>query len=694
MITEIQINCSNILKHFLCNSKKYYPKLRMDLDESYLNKIEQICNSYFKFAADHVNLQSRKDYNAEKNKKKEELLLKMQHKANDRFLKYQKEVEEQKRLNNEKKRQTLDLLKEQMENDLKKREEEKLKIKQEDRNYMENIVNRNFEMSQKQDLLKEIVKKELINEYESLTKKAEDRESAAKLKIQELSKILSPNPKAIDSLNNLIVNETQIVLKTNEKNNDLGIIEADYTPEKFRKQLMKSNLPENNNFTDNSNPININDNKSIEHVSSNKSDSNNRLNIRPIDIEKSLEENNSTQLKKIYKDKNKYNVISDKTQIEPPVTNFNSKNVNQHGHSSISQIQDIIYNWNETSIDNIKNENQKIRKNEGYNTNHSKRKSNDVLLIDLENEINKDQVLRNERFSFFSQKDSRVDSIRFDDIIKPYEININFLFELPVNSGLMNFQSIKSVYFNINLVDEFIANSNFAYKNTSESSFCHNETDFISESEESNTLLNKGDSYSFNYIEIDDILNRILYKPIQIQSELVNKCLINHFLFDLNIEDHLEAIRRYFLFENGEFAQVLVDQLSDNIFSIDCIGNTNLNSESFSTKLQLRNLLNPIYVYEAFNKAMSQIKNCKYVDNLTIFIDNSSLKKNEPYYNDDILMCLNCIELKYTVEFPLNLVINQKNIQKYNKLFKFLLQIKFVMHSNKNIWYNLKKNGN
>ena len=127
-------------------------------------------------------------------------------------------------------------------------------------------------------------------------------------------------------------------------------------------------------------------------------------------------------------------------------------------------------------------------------TNHSKRKSNDVLLIDLENEINKDQVLRNERFSFFSQKDSRVDSIRFDDIIKPYEININFLFELPVNSGLMNFQSIKSVYFNINLVDEFIANSNFAYKNTSESSFCHNETDFISESEESNTLLNKGDN--------------------------------------------------------------------------------------------------------------------------------------------------------------------------------------------------------
>ena len=57
-------------------------------------------------------------------------------------------------------------------------------------------------------------------------------------------------------------------------------------------------------------------------------------------------------------------------------------------------------------------------------------------------------------------------------------------------------------------------------------------------------------------------------------------------------------------------------------------------------------------------------------------------------------MFLNCFEFKYTVGFPLNLIINKNNLAVYNKIFAFLLQIKFVLTATTNIWHTLKKIGN
>ena len=625
----------------------------------------------------------------------------MQNEASDRFLAYQKEVEEEKRLNKEMKKQNLEFLKNQMENDLKRREEEKLKIKQEDQKYIENVVNRNSELSQKQSLLKQIVKEEIIQEYEALNKKAEERESAAKLKIQELSKILIPNQKVHnqkDSSNVSTIDANKSVFEMSEKINDMKKVKSE-TQEKDNSitmiELNRSKVEIDKSIEiENSNKMNvnvkINEEKSANHTINNRHNPDEKKNSSVIYLK-----NGKHPLETSTVDSGETNEYESKMNI--------LKKKNLHGHSSDSLIQDIIYNRKETIKDNNENENKLPPKGKEiditYKNQHNRKSKNakfhtEVILDEPETEINKDQKLRNERFLFFSQKDSRVDSIVFDDIIKPYETNINFLFELPVNTSLMNLKSIQTVYFKINLVDEFMANSNYTFKKVSEASFEQYKKDYNFENDESNFLLNQGHICSFNYIEIDDILNRILFKPIQIQSELVNKCLINYFLFDLNLENHLEAIRKYFLFENGEFAQVLVDQLSESLFSVDYTGNKGLNSELIKPKSQFKNLLNPIYVYEALNKAVSQVKNCKYIDKLSIFINNSSLNSNDDSRkNDDLLMLLNCLELKYKVDFPLNLVINQKSIAGYNKLFTFLLQIKFVMHSNKNIWYTLKKIG-
>jgi len=662
-----------------------------------------MCNNYLNFASDHVNLQSRKEFISEKKIKNDESLFKMQNEANDRFLKYQKENEEQKRVLKEKKKQNLDILKEQIESNLKRREEEKLKIKQEDQNYIENIVNRNSEMTKRQNLLEQEVKQEIMHEYEILNKKAEERESAAKSKIEELSKILMLDQKDDHSNNSTnLKSKTEIEKKEGEnliksqKMDQLVKLEIDSIENERNLNLNNSN----SNVTTNKNRDDIaNSYQKIESTKETKETNSNGM-LKPIPKympEQSFDKTSMSTIKNNPRASDEI-MIDHNEKNNPDNNNQNNLLFNSQKHEAIKENKCVFNKKNieatESVLNNL-NHHVQLRDNKNSKKSKNVKHNSKFILDDQEIEIYKDQKLRNERFIFFSQKDSRVDSINFDDIIKPYRTNINYLFELPIGSNLMSLELIQRVNHNLSLVDDFLANSNYLYKTTNTFFSDPNEKDYSIETEQSNSTLIQGDIYSFNYIEIDDILNRILFKPIQIQSELVNKCLINYFLFDLNLEGHLEAIRKYFLFENGEFAQVLVDQLSENLFSIDYVRDKSLKNEVNRTKNQQKNLLSPIYVYEALNKAVSQIKNCKFIDKLSIFINNDLIinSNDQSRKNEDVLTFLNCLELKYTVGFPLNLIINQKSIASYNKLFTFLLQIKFVMHSNKNIWFTLKKIG-
>ncbi len=196
--------------------------------------------------------------------------------------------------------------------------------------------------------------------------------------------------------------------------------------------------------------------------------------------------------------------------------------------------------------------------------------------------------------------------------------------------------------------------------------------------------------FSFNYINIEEILNRNLTKTIKTQSGIINKCLLNYFLFELKLEEHLAALRMYMLCENASFSQTFIDELSGNIlFSVD-------QKVSFLFESQL----NPIYVTEALDKAISNIKNCKYVENFSIRLDfdgetNLKLKNasKSASYQKQILMFLNCLELKYKLDWPLNIIITDKCFESYNRIFQFLLQIKLVLSAIINIWTTLKQFG-
>jgi gamma-tubulin complex component 6 len=231
----------------------------------------------------------------------------------------------------------------------------------------------------------------------------------------------------------------------------------------------------------------------------------------------------------------------------------------------------------------------------------------------------------------------------------------------------------------------------------------NDENDLImTESSGNNSIL-----FSFSYINLDEILKRLLIRPIEVQTSFVNKSLINYFFQKLNIEEHFIALRKYFLFENCEFAFTFVSYLCTKIFS------NGEQKPTYSRKMNLVEIFNATNINEALNAAKSSIKNCKYIDSLSICIseeinseslqDSSNSSKIEDLsggldstnlqYCSEVLSYFNNLELKYTLAWPLNIVITDLCLKKYNQVFCFLLQIKFCHITLNNIWLSLKRVG-
>ena len=177
----------------------------------------------------------------------------------------------------------------------------------------------------------------------------------------------------------------------------------------------------------------------------------------------------------------------------------------------------------------------------------------------------------------------------------------------------------------------------------------------------------------------------------------MNKSLLYHF-FELSLDDHLVALRKYLLFENGDFSQTFVDHLCDRVFNINANSGRAVSSGSSF-------VLGPLHVNEALTKAIEQVKNCTYVERLSVRINRhkaeqlsstlnmagNSSGSNSQHSSSSHLSQLACIELKYNIDWPLNLVVSEACLKSYNQIFGFLLQIKFVIAALNNVWHVLKR---
>uniref|UniRef100_A0A8C8RWV7 Gamma-tubulin complex component 6 n=1 Tax=Pelusios castaneus TaxID=367368 RepID=A0A8C8RWV7_9SAUR len=168
------------------------------------------------------------------------------------------------------------------------------------------------------------------------------------------------------------------------------------------------------------------------------------------------------------------------------------------------------------------------------------------------------------------------------------------------------------------------------------------------------------------------LMKHSITAPLVSHVSLVNKAIVDYYFVELNIEKHFEALRHFLLMEDGEFAQSLSDLLFEKLGSGQTPGE----------------LLNPLVLNSILNKALqySLHGDTQLASNLSFALQYlpEMFKPNAPD-------ALNCLELRYKVDWPLNIVITESCMSKYNKIFSFLLQLKHMVWTLKDIWFHLKR---
>ncbi|XP_041058056.1 gamma-tubulin complex component 6 isoform X3 [Carcharodon carcharias] len=173
-------------------------------------------------------------------------------------------------------------------------------------------------------------------------------------------------------------------------------------------------------------------------------------------------------------------------------------------------------------------------------------------------------------------------------------------------------------------------------------------------------------------ISLPVLMKHSITAPLIAHASLVNKAIIDYLFVELNIEQNFEALRHFLLMEDGEFAQSLSDLLFEKLGSGQTPGE----------------LLNPLVLNSILNKALqySLHGDSKLASNLTF-----ALKYLPEMFKPNAPDALNCLELRYKVNWPLNIVITESCMSKYNKIFSFLLQLKHMFWTLKDVWFHLKR---
>ncbi|XP_041460037.1 gamma-tubulin complex component 6-like isoform X1 [Lytechinus variegatus] len=167
------------------------------------------------------------------------------------------------------------------------------------------------------------------------------------------------------------------------------------------------------------------------------------------------------------------------------------------------------------------------------------------------------------------------------------------------------------------------------------------------------------------------IIKRSITAPLRAQVWLVNQSILDYFLVDLRVDKHFTALRRFLFLQDGEFGQALCDQIFDKL--AQCV--------------HLQELLSPLTLNQILSRAiqLSASSDSEQADNLSF-----ALKWHPSVFKPNAIDTLDCLELRYHVEWPNNIVITDTCLSKYNKVFSFLLQLKRTGWVLRDIHHQLK----
>ncbi|KAE8296073.1 Gamma-tubulin complex component 6 [Larimichthys crocea] len=173
-------------------------------------------------------------------------------------------------------------------------------------------------------------------------------------------------------------------------------------------------------------------------------------------------------------------------------------------------------------------------------------------------------------------------------------------------------------------------------------------------------------------VSLPVLIKHSVTTPLITHVSLVNKAVVDYFFVELGVERHFEALRHFLLMEDGEFAQSLSDLLFEKLGSGQTPGE----------------LLTPLVLNSILSKALqySLHGDTPLAGNFTF-----ALRYLPETFHPHAPDSLNCLELRYKVDWPLNIIITDSCMNKYNRLFSFLLQLKHMVWSLREVWFHLKR---
>eukprot|EP00698_Gefionella_okellyi_P011070 TRINITY_DN2903_c0_g1_i1.p1 TRINITY_DN2903_c0_g1~~TRINITY_DN2903_c0_g1_i1.p1 ORF type:complete len:1006 (-),score=219.19 TRINITY_DN2903_c0_g1_i1:318-3335(-) len=160
------------------------------------------------------------------------------------------------------------------------------------------------------------------------------------------------------------------------------------------------------------------------------------------------------------------------------------------------------------------------------------------------------------------------------------------------------------------------------------------------------------------------VVDRCIRQSILAQARISNTAAVDLFMRELQLSQHLQAIRRYILMDAGDFADVFCTTIFPQVGSAATRLPVHILNRALETALRVSS--------RADDKFASRV---------------SVSHVSTPHVTEaELVNQLNYIQLNYKVEAPLDLIFTPECMKGYNRLFTFLFKMRRVNDALSEIW--------
>ncbi|KAH8341303.1 hypothetical protein KR059_002203 [Drosophila kikkawai] len=190
------------------------------------------------------------------------------------------------------------------------------------------------------------------------------------------------------------------------------------------------------------------------------------------------------------------------------------------------------------------------------------------------------------------------------------------------------------------------------------------------ESEFFKTIQDLSNDDKINVFRIEQVVNEI--------KKFVSRRLSEIAVNEVDLERQMGLLKDFYLLGRGEFFLEFFSQLYGN-FDI----NTEMRSRNYTRAFEVS--LSTIFLIIKLNSLQLAATGLRITDDLENFTLSSLRNSEEPDESYDFQV-LQSMHLKYIYEWPLNLLFSPKAIERYNKIFRFLLIIRGLQYQMQRVW--------